>query len=76
MTKLEKAFKFLQTGRKSALDIALHINTVAVGSVMADLRKRGCDIRSYFNGMSENGAMMFDYELLSWPKELYDNETI
>jgi hypothetical protein len=70
MTKKRKALEYLKrVGKATSLQISEAAGvTVAAGSMVADLRKIGCDIRSRFSHISKSGAKVWEYELLSWPK--------
>jgi hypothetical protein len=75
MTKKKKAFEYLKkVGKATSLQIGLAIGkpnkvgSIAIGSMMADLRKLGCDVRGRFSHISKSGAKVWEYELLSWPK--------
>ena len=71
MSKINKAFEYLKTVRvATSLQISHEAQTVAVGSLIADLRKRGCDIRGKFLETSPSGAAIWQYEILSWPVKL------
>jgi hypothetical protein len=70
MTKKRKALEYLKrVGKATSLQISEAAGvTVAAGSMVADLRKIGCDIRGRFSHISKSGAKVWEYELLSWPK--------
>ena len=72
MSKIKKAFEYLKIVRKAtSLQISHEVGiTVAAGSMIADLRKRGCDIASKFSHISQSGAKIWEYEILSWPVKL------
>ena len=69
MSKIRKAFKYLKEVRKAtSLQISHAAGiTVALGSMMGDLRKRGCDIIARFLHTTQDGAQVWEYEILSWP---------
>ena len=69
MSKIKKAFKYLKEARKTtSLELSQAVGvTVAAGSMICDLRKRGCNIASKFSHISQSGAQVWEYELLSWP---------
>lgn len=71
MSKSKKLFLFLCSGEKTSLEIQKEINTVAAGTMAADLRKKGCVIWSKFIRRSNTGAMIYSYVLASFPKGLY-----
>jgi hypothetical protein len=69
MTKKTKALEYLKrVGKATSLQIREVINTVAPASMMADLRKLGCDVRGKRIHTTEEGVQVWEYELLSWPK--------
>ena len=71
MSKINKAFEYLKKTRvATSLQISHEMQTIAVGSMIGDLRKRGCDIRGKFLETSDSGAAIWQYEMLSWPVEL------
>jgi hypothetical protein len=71
MSKIKKAFNYLKEVRKAtSLQISHEIQTIAVGSMISDLRKRGCDIKGKFLRTSQSGAHIWEYEILSWPVKL------
>ncbi|MCK5602197.1 hypothetical protein KAR91_10020 [Candidatus Pacearchaeota archaeon] len=68
MSKINKAFEYLKKVRvATSLQISHEAQTISPGSMMADLRKRGCDIRGKFLETSPSGAAIWQYEMLSWP---------
>ena len=71
MSKIKKAFEYLKEVKKAtSLQIGKQAKTLAVGSMISDLRKRGCDIRSKFSHITKSGAKVWEYEILSWPVKL------
>lgn len=71
MSKIRNAFEYLKKVRvATSIQIGYEAQTIAVGSMVSDLRKRGCDIRSRFLWTAESGAHVWQYELLSWPVKL------
>jgi len=71
MSKIKRAFEYLKEVRKAtSLQISHEAGTIAPGSCIADLRKRGCDIISRFSHVSDAGGMVYEYEILSWPVKL------
>jgi len=72
MSKIKKAFNYLKEVRTAtSLQISREVGiTVAAGSMVSDLRKRGCHIASKFLYISQSGAKVWEYELLSWPVKL------
>jgi archaeosine-15-forming tRNA-guanine transglycosylase len=71
MSKREKLFLFLCSGTRTSLEIQKEVNTVAVGSMAADLRKKGCDVWCKYIGKSDTGAEIFSYTMASFPPGLY-----
>ena len=72
MSKREKLFLFLCGGEeKTSLQIAKAIKTVCVGTMAADLRKKGCHVISRYIGKSKTGAHIHGYTLLSFKSGLY-----
>ena len=68
MSKKKKAFEYLKIVRKAtSLQIREIVNTVAPASMMADLRKLGCNIASKLLYTTREGVQVWEYELLSWP---------
>jgi hypothetical protein len=71
MTKKRKALEYLKrVGKATSLQISEVINTVAPASMMADLRKLGCDVRGKHLYATKEGVQVWEYHLLSWPKDL------
>lgn len=72
MSKIKKAFNYLKQVRKAtSLQISHEVGiTVAAGSMIGDLRKRGCDIASKFLYITQDGSKVWEYEILSWPVKL------
>lgn len=68
--KRKELFHYLRRGPRTSRQIELYILTVAAGSMIADLRKKGCDIRSEYIGRSQMDSQLWRYELLSWPKDI------
>lgn len=77
MSKKKKAFEYLKRVRKAtSLQIGLAIGkngkvgSIAIGSLVADLRKKNCNIIGRFSHISKSGAKVWEYEILSWPVKL------
>ncbi|MDH5645825.1 MAG: hypothetical protein OEZ01_07445 [Candidatus Heimdallarchaeota archaeon] len=72
MTKKQTAFEYLKRVKKAtSLQIRELVNTVAAGSMIADLRKMGCHIKSKHLYTTDENVHVWEYELLSWPAKLY-----
>ena len=81
--KIERAFMYLVKKNKPvpAAAISSHLSncfgviqvgSTAIGSMMADLRKKGCDVLCVKKGINpDTGAQINLYHLLSYPKGLY-----
>lgn len=64
-TLIQKALDFMGGGGwHTSLNIAEGIGTVAVGSTMADLRKKGYTVESEYVGKSGNGRSIYKYRLV------------
>ena len=82
-SKIERAFLYLVKANKPvpADAISSHlaswfgviqVGSTAIGSMMCDLRKAGCDVRRTYKGINkETGAQINLYQILSFPKGLY-----
>lgn len=68
MSKKKKVFEYLKIVRKAtSLQIREIVNTVAPASMVADLRKLGCNIASKLLYITDDGVQVWEYEILSWP---------
>ncbi len=71
MTKKAKLLGYLKIkGKATSLQIRELVNTVAPASMMADLRKMGCNIASKLLYTTKEGVQVWEYEILSWPVKL------
>lgn len=82
--KIQRAFEYLRKVNNPvpANAISSHLATpfgvvevgsTAIGSLICDLRKLGCDVKRIYKGInSETGSQINLYHLLSWPKGLYE----
>jgi len=69
--KWRNLFYFLMgQGERTSVEIRDAVNTVAVGSMVADLRKLGCNIKSRYIKQSDAGAKVFGYTMTSFPKNI------
>lgn len=85
-SKIERAFLYLVKESKpvSAAELSAHLSkrlggvrvgSTAIGSMMADLRKLGCDVKRIYKGMSPNTrAQVNQYHLLTFPNGLFGVE--
>lgn len=75
MTGLEIAFRYLLDNGcspKAGDNIGKKVGSTAVGSLMADLRKRGCDIKCTNRGVNQvTGRQKNYYEMLSFPQGMF-----
>lgn len=67
----KKLFNYLMTGPKSSLEIATYLPTCCPGTLIADLRKMGCNVNREYKGKSANGKQLNIYALLSWPESVF-----
>ena len=73
MSKLKTLFNYLADGKeKTSLEIQRAVNTVCSGSRVADLRKKGCDIKSRYIKRTDGGAAVHGYTMISLPAKLLE----
>lgn len=66
--KLYILFKALQLKPLTGIEAQVVVgNSIAVGSMMADLRKKGCDVHRRLIGRTKAGRPINLYTLFSWP---------
>ena len=66
-----KLLKLMKNGQRlTSLEIECAIRTVAVGSMVADLRKKGCVIESRYKEQSKSGAQIWEFWMTSYPENL------
>ena len=82
-SKIERAFLYLVKAGKpvSAAELSAHLSkriggvkvgSTAIGSMMADLRKLGCDVKRIYKGKSPNTrAQNNQYHLLTYPVKVF-----
>jgi hypothetical protein len=82
-TKIAKAFMYLVKENKpvpadaisshlSSTFGAIQVGSTAIGSMMSDLRKQGCDVKRIYKGMNtKTGAQINLYHLLSYPEKVF-----
>ena len=71
MTKQQKLFKLMKKGSWwTSLEIEQGIRTVAVASMVADLRKKGCVFEREYVGLSKTKSQIHKYRLISFPDSI------
>jgi hypothetical protein len=71
MTKQMKLFKLMKKGAwRTSLEIEQHVRTVAVASMIADLRKKGCVLEREYVGLSKTKSQIHKYRLISFPDSI------
>lgn len=83
-SKIERAFLYLVKANKpvSAAELSAHLSkriggvkvgSTAIGSMMADLRKMGCNVKRTYKGNSPNTRAQINvYELLTFPNGTFN----
>ena len=74
MSKQKELFKLMKVGQWfTSLEIDKKVKTVAAGSMVGDLRKKGCLFVKKYVGNSEARAQIWAYKMTFFPKTMEIN---